>query len=81
MLQILVTVGMSCVSVLFMFTQIALLTVGQSRNSMWSSIRKMRLTASNFGPVLAAINRNRCPNLIHLPSDIHVYVSVFGFLH
>ncbi|XP_062592758.1 uncharacterized protein LOC134254222 [Saccostrea cucullata] len=39
--------------------QIACLTTGQKENCMWSSVRKNRLTASNFGCVLAAIKRNR----------------------
>ncbi|XP_062583748.1 uncharacterized protein LOC134245490 isoform X2 [Saccostrea cucullata] len=41
--------------------QIACLTTGQKENCMWSSVRKNRLTASNFGCVLAAIKRNRYP--------------------
>ncbi|XP_061164340.1 uncharacterized protein LOC133205416 [Saccostrea echinata] len=41
--------------------QIASLTTGQKENCMWSSVRKNRLTASNFGCVLAAIKRNRYP--------------------
>lgn len=34
-------------------------TMGQSRNHMWSAIRKLRLTASNFGPILKAARRKR----------------------
>lgn len=34
--------------------EIAKLTVGQRENPAWSMLRKGRLTASNFGPVLAA---------------------------
>ncbi|XP_062610659.1 uncharacterized protein LOC134272440 [Saccostrea cucullata] len=41
--------------------QTACLTTGQKENCMWSSVRKNRLTASNFGCVLAAIKRNRYP--------------------
>ncbi|XP_052691242.1 uncharacterized protein LOC128169115 [Crassostrea angulata] len=41
--------------------QIASLTIGQKDNCLWSSVRKNRLTASNFGCVLAAIKRNRYP--------------------
>ncbi|XP_062586339.1 uncharacterized protein LOC134247962 isoform X1 [Saccostrea cucullata] len=41
--------------------QIACLTTGQKENCMWSSVRKNRSTASNFGCVLAAIKRNRYP--------------------
>ncbi|XP_062588594.1 uncharacterized protein LOC134250257 [Saccostrea cucullata] len=39
--------------------QIACLTTGQKENCMWASVRKYRLTASNFGCVLAASKRNR----------------------
>ncbi|XP_022304500.2 uncharacterized protein LOC111111673 [Crassostrea virginica] len=41
--------------------QIVTLTVGQKDNCLWSAVRKSRLTASNFGCVLAAIKRNRFP--------------------
>ena len=33
-------------------------TVGQCDNPLWSVVRKLRLTASNFGAVLAAQRRN-----------------------
>ncbi|KAK3098705.1 hypothetical protein FSP39_022243 [Pinctada imbricata] len=41
--------------------QVAQLTAGQRNNHLWAMVRKDRLTASNFGPVLAAIRRNRFP--------------------
>ncbi|XP_055997883.1 uncharacterized protein LOC125648452 [Ostrea edulis] len=41
--------------------QVAQLTVGQRNNHLWALVRKNRLTASNFGKVLAAIRRNRFP--------------------
>ncbi len=34
-------------------------TIGQRDNTLWCLVRKLRLTASNFGKVLKAINRNR----------------------
>lgn len=37
----------------------ALATVGQRENSLWSAVRKLRFTASNFGQILAAAKRNR----------------------
>jgi len=37
-------------------------TRGQSENSMWAIVRKGRLTASNFGPVLKCIERGRKPS-------------------
>lgn len=36
-------------------------TIGQSRNPKWLSERKYRITASNFGPVLKAIERDTFP--------------------
>lgn len=36
-------------------------TIGQSSNEQWLVIRKYRLTASNFGAVLAACKRGRFP--------------------
>lgn len=36
-------------------------TLGQDINSMWLIKRRYRITASNFGPVLSAINRSRYP--------------------
>lgn len=36
-------------------------TVGQSKNWQWAAIRKDRLTASNFGFILKASQRNRFP--------------------
>lgn len=36
-------------------------TIGQSCSFDWSKARKYRLTASNFGKVLAAVNRNSFP--------------------
>lgn len=41
--------------------EIATLTIGQNANEKWFLIRKFRLTASNFGPILAACKRNRYP--------------------
>ena len=38
---------------------VAQITIGQRDNPLWSFTRKNRLTASNFGIVLAAIRRNR----------------------
>ncbi|XP_031338081.1 uncharacterized protein LOC116166960 [Photinus pyralis] len=40
---------------------VANLTVGQAENEKWYLVRKYRLTASNFGLVLAACKRNRFP--------------------
>lgn len=40
---------------------IAQLTEGQSENPLWLLARKNRLTASNFGTILAACRRNRFP--------------------
>ena len=39
--------------------QVVSATLGQRSNCTWASIRKYRLTASNFGVVLSAIGRNR----------------------
>ncbi|KAL0970543.1 hypothetical protein UPYG_G00243550 [Umbra pygmaea] len=36
-------------------------TVGQAKNALWSAYRKKRITASNFGLVLAAVKRNSYP--------------------
>lgn len=41
--------------------KLALNTVGQDLNSLWLVKRRYRITASNFGPVLCAINRNKYP--------------------
>lgn len=41
--------------------QVAQMTAGQRNNHLWALVRKNRLTASNFGKVLAAIRRNRFP--------------------
>ena len=38
---------------------VAALTVGQRTNQLWAVVRKMRITASNFGPVLQAVRLNR----------------------
>ena len=38
---------------------VADLTTGQRKNPLWSMVRKLRLTASNFGITLGAISRNR----------------------
>ncbi len=40
-------------------SQVASITVGQRDNPMWSSIRKLRFTASNFGQIVGAVTRNR----------------------
>lgn len=37
----------------------AFATSGQRENSLWAAVRKLRFTASNFGQILAAANRNR----------------------
>jgi len=42
------------------------LTSGQRSNPLWAIARKMRLTASNFGLVLAAIKRNRYVTFYYL---------------
>lgn len=34
-------------------------TIGQRSNALWSAVRKHRLTASNFGVILAAMRLNR----------------------
>ncbi|XP_060085906.1 uncharacterized protein LOC132565252 [Ylistrum balloti] len=34
-------------------------TIGQRENSLWAAVRKLRFTASNFGQILVAANRNR----------------------
>ncbi|XP_078331749.1 uncharacterized protein LOC144625290 isoform X3 [Crassostrea virginica] len=39
--------------------QTAWLTRGQRENSVWAAVRKLRITASNFGQVIGAIRRNR----------------------
>ena len=39
--------------------QTAWLTRGQRENSIWAAVRKLRITASNFGQVIGAIGRNR----------------------
>lgn len=41
---------------------VAAVTVGQSQNGNWLTFRKNRLTASNFGIVLAAIGQKRYPS-------------------
>lgn len=41
--------------------KVAELTTGQTSNANWYNIRKYRLTASNFGKVISAINRNKFP--------------------
>ena len=35
------------------------LTTGQRQNHIWAAVRKMRFTASNFGPILTGICNNR----------------------
>ena len=39
--------------------QTAEATTGQRSNAMWAIVRKLRITASNFGPVLAAAKHGR----------------------
>jgi hypothetical protein len=39
--------------------QVAGLTVGQRENSLWSAVRKLRFTASNFGPIIGAIRQKK----------------------
>lgn len=41
--------------------QIKAATVGQIKNPLWSTYRKMRITASNFGLVLAAVKQSSYP--------------------
>ncbi|XP_062849917.1 uncharacterized protein LOC134312144 [Trichomycterus rosablanca] len=41
--------------------QIEAATVGQAKNPLWSAFRKKRITASNFGVVLAAVKRKSYP--------------------
>ncbi|XP_028456238.1 uncharacterized protein LOC114570182 [Perca flavescens] len=41
--------------------QIEEATVGQAKNSLWFTYRKKRITASNFGLVLAAVKRKSYP--------------------
>ncbi|KAK5642077.1 hypothetical protein RI129_008244 [Pyrocoelia pectoralis] len=41
--------------------QIFELTTGQSKNPLWLTVKKFRLTASNFGAVLNACRRNSYP--------------------
>ncbi|KAJ8258033.1 hypothetical protein GJAV_G00192400 [Gymnothorax javanicus] len=41
--------------------QIEEATVGQAKNPLWSAYRKGRVTASNFGSVLAAVRRKSYP--------------------
>ncbi|CAL9684760.1 unnamed protein product [Knipowitschia caucasica] len=36
-------------------------TVGQTKNALWMAYRRKRITASNFGLVLAAVKRNSYP--------------------
>lgn len=40
---------------------IAAATIGQTLNEKWYLARKCRMTASNFGPVIAACKKNRFP--------------------
>jgi hypothetical protein len=53
--------------------QVAVSTLGQRTNPAWSLVRKHRLTASNFGPVLAAVRRNRCFAFIAQVSNSQIY--------
>lgn len=46
--------------------EVAHLTVGQRRNALWSAARKLRFTASNFGGILSAAQRNRLDNFFPL---------------
>jgi hypothetical protein len=39
-------------------------TTGQRTNAMWSVVRKLRITASNFGVVLAAAKRSRYVKIV-----------------
>ena len=47
------------INVYMIYFKIAELTVGQRTNPLWSIIRKLRITASNFGIVLHAVSENR----------------------
>lgn len=39
--------------------KVAAATIGQRTNPMWAAVRKLRLTASNFGALLQAVRLNR----------------------
>lgn len=39
--------------------EVAKVTTGQRTNQLWCLVRKLRITASNFGPVLTSIRTNR----------------------
>lgn len=54
-------------------------TVGQRSNPLWNIVRKHRITASNFGPVLQAIRRSRYRLLKYLVSLQPVEASVNNF--
>lgn len=42
-------------------TEVAKMTTGQTQNENWYLTRKYRITASNFGSILACCARNRFP--------------------
>lgn len=42
-------------------TEVAKITTGQTQNENWYLARKYRITASNFGSILACCARNRFP--------------------
>ena len=43
--------------------QVAAATVDQSKNPSWVAVRQLRLTASNFGPILEVYNKKRNPGV------------------
>ena len=45
--------------------QVASLTAGQRESQLWCSIRKLQLTASNFGVILGPIRRNMLVRRLH----------------
>lgn len=39
--------------------QTAWTTIGPVENTLWAKVRKLRFTASNFGQIVIAIQKNR----------------------
>lgn len=48
--------------------QLAAATTGQRNNALWHQMKLGRLTASNFGAVIAAVGRNRYITLSNIIS-------------